>query len=79
MMNVTLNFKQIQRNKMKKAFQRLLNLITVLTVAAAVISIVGKEGVLAMLWLGFGFFIVLTLNYVCFGKLGLWHKIEKDE
>lgn len=64
---------------MKKIFQRLLNLITVLTVSAAVLSLFGKEIVLAGLWLGFGFFIVLTLNYVCFGKVSLWHKIEINE
>jgi hypothetical protein len=64
---------------MKKVFQRLLNLITVLAVVAAVISFFGKEGLLALLWLGFGFFVVLTSNYVFFGKITLWNRFEKDE
>jgi uncharacterized membrane protein len=66
--------------KMKKIFQRLINLISVVTILATLSHLMDslKDAGSALL-IGTG--IVLTLNYVFFGIVTVWHKTEmkKDE
>lgn len=68
---------------MKKIFQRALNTLTLLTIALAIFLTTEANShkvleVFAMV-LGFGFIVVLIANYVFFGVIALWHKIDKDE
>ena len=68
---------------MRKIFQRALNILTLTTIVLAIYSATEAyshkaTSVFAMV-LGFGFLIVLIVNYIFFGVFTLWHKIVKDE
>lgn len=66
---------------MKKILQRILNVITLMAVVTGVTMSFGngstiKDGI-GMLFIGLCF--VLVLNYIFFGKITIWNKIERDE
>lgn len=66
---------------MNKIFQRTLNIITLLSVVSGLTLPLGYGQTLAdgigILFVGLVF--VLITNYIFFGKITLWNRIEKDE
>ena len=66
---------------MKKVLQRTLNMLMLLSVAYALILPFGylrteADGIIALF---VGLTSILITNYILFGKITLWNKIEKDE
>jgi len=70
-----------QMTSMKKIFQRSLNIITLLTVVSGLTIPLGYGQTLAdgigILFVGLT--LVLITNYIFFGKITLWNRIEKDQ
>ena len=66
---------------MKQVFQRILNIVMLLTVVSGLCIPLGYGQTLAdgigILLVGVVF--VLISNYIFFGKVTLWNRIEKDE
>lgn len=66
---------------MKQVFQRILNIVMLLTIVSGVSIPFGYGQTLAdgIGILFAGFICVLISNYVFFGKITLWNRFEKDE
>jgi len=65
-----------------KIFQRSINVIAVLFLAFSLyipFDVVGEKLDAFLKVFGTGLALILVANYIFFGKIRLWNKMEKDE